>query len=480
MSEGLKAPLFSVQEMVNILDCRPVSARQAMVSSVVIDSRKVEQDALFVPLPGTKTDGHDFIESAVASGASCILVALQEWKKRESALMQLNAQTVFVVVENPLSAMQQLAAYYVKKLTTVTRLGITGSNGKTTTKEIVGSLLNQQAATYINEGNFNSDIGLPLSVFKIEPAHKYAVLEMGMNYKGEMDILAGIVQPHYGIITNIGKAHIGPLGSMDMIAAEKKKIFKFFTADAKGFVNEEERYFSFLADGVKGEVLPYGQKSTHGFEGYRILGLDGTAIYWEGLRILFPLIGYHNLQNALAGITIAQELGMDKEQIKNGLEQVRPLFGRSQIIKGEQMLIQDCYNANPDSMKVVLNFINTLPWQGRKLAVLGSMRELGTKTREAHREIGMLICSLKLDFVFLFGAEMESAYQWLTEHNKAGNYSWTTDMDELITGVMRTRAVGDLILLKGSRGVELERLVDKLHSKVAVYTANKVVFPIVS
>ena len=456
--------LFSRDEVVRILDCRSYYTAPGEIGSVVIDSRKVEKGALFVPLPGTRTDGHNHIEEALARGANTVLVSAVEWEKRQAELQRQITErgAAFLVVADPLAAMQKLASCYIKKIPGLCKIGVTGSNGKTTTKEIIGHILSRTAATYINEGNLNSDIGLPFSIFRIKPSHRFAVLEMGMNYKGEMDILAGIVKPDYAIITNIGRAHIGPLGSMDAIAAEKKKVFKHFNGTQHGYVHEDERYFQFLADSINGEILPYGQKSTRGFEGYRILGLDGTAIYWEGLQISFPLIGYHNLQNALGAITLARQLGIDKQAIKAGLEQVNPLFGRSQIIRGEQTIIQDCYNANPDSAKAVLNFLNTLPWKGRKLVVLGSMLELGGKSREAHRELGSHVGTLKFDGVFFFGEEMEAAYHWLQEYNPAGNYFWTADFDDLLAAVLDYKKAGDLILLKGSRGVLLERLAEKL------------------
>ena len=249
---------------------------------------------------------------------------------------------------------------HLGRLPSVTRVGVTGSNGKTTTKEIIGGILTRHASTAVNEGNLNSEIGLPMACFGVGPRHRYAVLEMGMNRVGEMDILADIVRPDLALITNIGTAHIGLLGSQDAIAAEKKRIFAHFDGRQTGFLPEGERYGAFLAEGVRGKMVVFGPGSTPGFERSESMGLGGTLIHWEGFRIRFPLFGPHNLANALGALSVARELGVPNAEIRDGLEAVAPLFGRSQVINGPVTVIADCYNANPDSMARSLEFLESL------------------------------------------------------------------------------------------------------------------------
>jgi UDP-N-acetylmuramoyl-tripeptide--D-alanyl-D-alanine ligase len=209
-------------------------------------------------------------------------------------------------------------------------------------------------------------------------------------------------------------------------------------------------------------MIVFGPGSTPGFEGSESMGLGGTLIHWEGFRIRFPLFGPHNLANALGALSVARELGVPNAEIRDGLEAVTPLFGRSQVIRGEVTVIADCYNANPDSMERALEFLETLPGKGRRIAVLGGMRELGDETRPAHEALGERLRGTGLDAVLLFGAEMEHAWKAAAGGTSAPRMSWTVDMDELGRRLQSFVRTGDTVLLKGSRGLELERLLPLL------------------
>jgi UDP-N-acetylmuramoyl-tripeptide--D-alanyl-D-alanine ligase len=433
------------------------AAGSATVTSVVVDSRHVRAGALFVALPGERTDGHLYAVPAAAAGASALLVTRGKAAAIAAGLAAASGTAAVVAVEDTLAALQALARAHMQRRPEVLRIGVTGSNGKTTTKEIIGAVLSRSAPTAVNEGNLNSDIGLPLACFAVA-GHRYAVFEMGMNHRGEMDILAGIVQPDAALITNIGTAHIGLLGSKDAIAAEKKAVFSRFDGRQAGFLNEEEPYRELLAAGVRGRILLYGPRSTHGFKGSESLGLDGTLIHWEGSRIRFPLFGRHNLLNALGAITVARELGAAEADIREGIESVKPLFGRSQIFRGPVTVVFDGYNANPDSMDRAISFIEELPWKGRKIAVLGGMRELGGEAADAHAALGRRLGRARLDAIHLFGEEMREARDAMTGLPAAPRTSWTTDFPVLRERVRETLRDGDLLLVKGSRGLELERL----------------------
>ena len=372
------------------------------------------------------------------------------------------AACAVITVSDTLAALQDLARLHLRRLPPMTRVGITGSNGKTTTKEIIGAILSLAAPTAVNEGNLNSDIGLPLACFAVRAEHRQAVFEMGMNHPGEMDVLADIVRPDLALITNVGTAHIGMLGSREGIAREKKKIFSRFDGRQTGFLNEAEGFFDLLSEGVRGRIVRFGPASTGGYEGSESLGLDGTLIHWEGSRVRFPLFGPHNLANALGAISVAREMGIAPDRIREGLESVTPLFGRSQILRGEVTVLVDCYNANPDSMDSALAFVEALPWKGRKVAVLGAMRELGRESGEAHLRLSRR--AARLDLVFLLGEELEEAAR---EQAGAGRVRWFADAEALGEAVAAAVREGDLVLVKGSRGVALERIVPRITSAPA-------------
>ncbi|MGA2479045.1 MAG: UDP-N-acetylmuramoyl-tripeptide--D-alanyl-D-alanine ligase [Spirochaetia bacterium] len=432
-------------------------------SRVAVDSRAVQPGSLFVALPGERTDGHEFLGQAAAAGAAVMIVSEAQAGRRSAEIAGIAAGGVGVIsVPDTLRALQEMARFHMRRLPSVTRIGVTGSNGKTTTKEIIGAILTRAAPTAMNAGNLNSEIGLPIACFSVEAAHRYAVLEMGMNHVGEMQVLADIVRPDIALLTNIGTAHIGLLGSREAIAGEKKKIFMYFDGRQTAVLPEDTPYRDFLMAGVNGKAVFYGPKSTPGYRGSESQGLGGTIIHWEGSRIRFPLFGPYNLANALGALTVARELGVPNAEIRDGLEAVAPLFGRSQIISGPVTVLVDCYNANPDSMESALSFVEALPWEGRKIAVLGSMRELGEETAAAHRELGERLRSSSCQALFLYGEEMRDAWDALQPAPRGIPCAWLTDREALGSQIESFVKPGDLVLLKGSRSLELERLLPRV------------------
>jgi UDP-N-acetylmuramoyl-tripeptide--D-alanyl-D-alanine ligase len=455
--------LFAVAEAAAVAGGRFALRADRGLERVVIDSREAGPGALFVPLPGTRMDGHEFLLDAVARGAAAVLVERRRWR-RLAPVLEPEARkrgAAVILTAQPLASLQALARFHLDRME-VRRVGVTGSNGKTTTKELIAGMLGRTAPTAASGGNLNSEIGLPLASFQVAAHHRFAVFEMGINRPGEMAKLAGIARPDRVLITNIGTAHIGPLGSQEGIAREKKKAFRGFRGRQKAFLFEGEPYYRYLARGVRGEVIPFGPKSTPGFEGSEDLGLDGTLIRWEGFRIRFPLFGYHNLLNALGALTLAVELGATRESVRATLEAATPLEGRSQILRGGPTVIQDCYNANPESMRRLLEFVKPLAWPGRKIAVLGSMLELGEATHEEHRLIGAEAARAGFDCLLLFGEEMAGAYEELRRTGYSGYAEWTADFAALRQQLRNLARPEDLVVLKGSRGMELERLVPEI------------------
>ncbi len=434
------------------------------VTDVQIDSRKCGVMSLFVPLRGENTDGHFYIEPALKAGSSLCFVNRNYFIEHKAFFDRLKKgyQASFLIVDDPLAALQSLALSHLRDLPGLTVVGITGSYGKTTTKEMLGAMLSECTSAAVSPGNLNSEIGLPLAALRIREHHRYAVFEMGINNPGEMDVLSSIARPRYAAITNVGMAHIGLLGSRQAIASEKRKIFKYIDQSGCGFLPEDDQFAEYLAQGCGGPVEYFGANCTPGFGGSEDLGLAGTGIVWKDQVVHVPLIGPYNLRNILCAVSMAVKLGVPDEAVVRGLEKTRPLFGRGEVLTGAVTVIQDCYNANTDSMVEAMDFVGSLPWTGRKILVLGSMKELGPETETEHRFIGRHAADSSVDAVFFYGDESAAAFDdAVAVRDEAGDtkhIEWTADFHELEVKVKGYVKPGDLLLLKASRGVELERL----------------------
>jgi len=358
------------------------------------------------------------------------------------------------------------------------KIGITGSAGKTTTKEIAAAIIRQEKQLVMNKGNLNSETGLPLSVFNVRSYHEVGIFEAGMNRRGEIAELAKVLNPDIALITNIGSAHIGILGSREAIAEEKKQIFSEFTGTNTALIPNDDDYRDFLAKDVRGKKLFYGASSLPGLGAVRDLGLEGTEISWEGEKVHFGLPGKFNVANALAAVALALELPVSSSSVRSGLESVKPLFGRGEILYGRSTLIRDCYNANPESVKAALDFCDSLEWKkGRKIYVMGSMLELGDISEETHAALGRRLADSRADMIFLYGEEtrpaadvLENLSRLRTEGSGAEAqrddaptpHFYTRDMGELSRALDAYIKNGDLVLLKGSRGCALESLTEIL------------------
>lgn len=429
-------------------------------SSVSIDSRNVETGALFVALQGNHSDGHCFVEAAFAKGAGAALV-------NRGALPDLadtarRFQRTLLAVDDSLRGLQEAARAYLALFPQLIRVGITGSSGKTTTKELAAAMISVEKPVVMNEGNLNSETGLPLSVFKVRAWHKVGIFEMGMNRRGEIAELAHVLQPQIALVTNIGTAHIGMLGGQEQIVREKKAIFAEFTGNETALVPAGDEYAAFLAEDVKGSVSFFGEQCFPELGRIRDCGLEGSEIEWDGQTARFSLPGAHNVKNVLAAAAIARRIPVSGASIRQGIESLAPLFGRSEILRGPITVIRDCYNANPESMAAAIRFCDRLEWQGRRVYVLGSMLELGDDSAGAHRRLGSILAASRADEVFLFGKETELTAEALSGANPKVSFVYTDDINTLADALARTARAGDLVLLKGSRGCALERLMPVL------------------
>jgi UDP-N-acetylmuramoyl-tripeptide--D-alanyl-D-alanine ligase len=426
-------------------------------SSVSTDSRSVEEGGLFTALSGAVHDGHSFISAAFQNGASSALVERAKVKTFNLDSLAKTWGKTLIIVDDALKGLQSAAMVYLGQFPRLLKIGITGSSGKTTTKEIAAAMIGAEKSTVMNPGNYNSETGLPLAVFGVRSWHEVGIFEMGMNRRGEIAELAEVLKPNIALITNINSAHIGNIGSLEGIAEEKKKIFSRMNEGDIALIPEDSSFRDFLAEGVKGTVSFYGEKSFAELDGVKSMGLDGSEITWDGQGIRFALPGRYNLANAFAAIAIAQKVPVGAAAIRQGLESACPLFGRGEILRGRATVIHDCYNANPESVAQALEFCESLEWPGRRIYIIGDMLELGESSPQAHETLGRLLAGSKADMVFLYGEEIKIAAGILKE-SKVPFVMHTRDMHELCRTLDSCVHGGDLVLLKGSRGCALERL----------------------
>ena len=451
------------------------NASSFLFTSVVTDSRNVTKNSLFVPLIGEFQDGHKYIPQAIEKGASVIFVARVSYESDKDGYEELcekHPDTALVLVENTLHALQQAAGRYVEKFPSLIRVSVTGSSGKTTTKEITASILRQKYNVVCNKGNLNSETGLPLSCFEIRREHELALLEMGMNRENEIGEIAETFKPQYGAVTNIGTAHIGLLGSRENIAREKRHSFDFIPENGAAFVPFDDDFADFCLENVKGEKVKFGKSvpvSESGVEFGESLGLFGTDFLVDGIKIHLSLSGEYNYQNALGVVALAKKLGIDAVSIKQGIENVCSVGGRMEILKTELknhkncVLIKDCYNANLDSMLKVLDFCQNLDEKtySKKIFVLADMKELGEESEKSHKAVGEKINSISPAFVVLIGHEMKVCYDAIKNKENVLWFEESSPMNFEMTGEKILEKVNgsEIVLLKGSHSMELDKLI---------------------
>jgi len=429
------------------------------ISSITIDSRKAGAGSLFVALPGAMQDGHEYVADAFAHGAACALVAASHAHRIKA---KLGESKLLIVVDDTLVALQKMAKAHVDAHPSVRKVGITGSCGKTTTKEMVASILSRMGKTAKTPGNFNSEIGLPISVFEIDEHTEYGVFEMGVDHVGEMDRMLDIWRPEVAVITNIGISHVGKMGSVQVIAKEKSKLFHPTIGSA--FLAESERWSRYIGRLRNVDTIPFGMASTEGVGEIHSMGLQGWTIMYHQKPIHLRAVGRHNLMNALAAISIAQTMGAGTGDIVEGLDRFISVPGRSRVVDGAITVIEDYYNSSVDSTETILDYMGTLPWNGRKMAVLGSMKELGESSDAAHRRIAHRLIANGIEDIYLYGKEMESAWNELRAHGFDKNLFFTDDYESLRNRMLEDARKGDLVLVKGSRAMAMERLVPIISS----------------
>ena len=456
--------LLGFGELSALLNARHISfstnSKNSGFSSVAIDSRVVKEGALFFALEGSACDGHGFVKSAFEKGAGAAMVAENKLESFDLENIAQKSGKDLIVVHNTLKGLQDSARVYLEKFPKLIKIGITGSSGKTTTKEITAAIISCEKSTVMNVGNLNSETGLPLSVFEVRDHHEVGVFELGMNRPCEIDELSFVLKPNISLITNIGSAHIEFFGSKSKIVNEKKSIYKYLSNNDTALVPENDEFKNELAKDVNAKIKYYGASSFDELKKVNPLGLDGTELTWAGKKINFALPGKHSLEDAFAAIAIAKEVGVSNKAIKQGLESVKPIFGRLEIIRGRTTVIRDCYNANPESTAKAVEFCDSVEWNTRKIYVIADMLELGDNSKAEHEKLGVSLAECKANKVFLFGKEIKAAASFL--QTKGKDFSYENEINALSFSLNAYVKSGDLVLLKGSRGCALERLSEML------------------
>lgn len=414
---------------------------------VVIDTRKIVPNSIFFALKGDNFNGNKFALTALEKGCKYAVIDEDEYAIDDR----------FILVDDVLSTLQDLAREHRRQLD-IPILAITGTNGKTTTKELVHEVLKRKFQTVATIGNLNNHIGVPLTLLSMSKDTEFGIVEMGANHPEEIQQLCEIAEPNYGIITNVGKAHLEGFGSFEGVIKTKKELYDFlFQNEGKVFVNADNDYLAEMLNDQ--ETISYGN-SEKAFskakflqaEPYLVLEIRSAV---GKLYIKTKLIGAYNFENALAAVTVGRYFEIDEIEIKNALEEYVPSNNRSQLKKTEKnILFLDAYNANPTSMKAAIeNFAGMS--RKNKVIILGDMLELGSDARKEHLDLLQLIQDRNLQNVFLVG-------DIFTEVNSNTQFKTFKSTSDLITELEKAELLNQYILIKGSRGIRLEQVIEKL------------------
>lgn len=455
--------MLSIDEIVKATGGKLISGSgNVEFSAISIDSRKIKERELFWAIKGDRFDGNDFISGALNNGAAGIVT------DSKSDLGENITDIPIIKVASPLEALQKLASFSRQKYP-IPLVGITGSNGKTTTKEILATILEGRHKVLKNEGNFNNLIGVPLTLLKLHSGHEVAVIEMGMNKSGEIRVLATMAQPNIGIITNVGEAHLEGLGSIEAIKEAKGELVKALCDEDEIILNADDPAVMGLQSYAKGKVSTFGTNNNADVMASEVeieWGKGTLFILHAGgksIPVLLPVYGIHQLYNALAASAAAFSLGFSLHEIREGLEGYQAYSGRMEIISLMGIsVINDSYNANPPSVRHAIETMKKLA-EKRTIAVLGDMMELGKEEEKIHFDLGCFVASIGVDTLITVGLRASHIANGAIEGGmKRDSVFSFDDRSEATKYLIDEVKEMDWVLIKGSRSMKMEEIASKL------------------
>ena len=454
---------LSIKELVEASNGTLVQGNELdTIKNIVIDSRKATDVDVFIAIIGENLDGHNFMQSALENGCKTFI------KNKSNGIKIISSDINLIEVEDTTKALGDIAKYYKEKFK-IPYIGVTGSVGKTTTKDMIYAAISTEFNTLKNEGNFNNHIGVPLTLFNLNSEHECAIIEMGMSNFNEIEYLANIVNPKIGVISNIGLSHIENLGSQDGILKAKLEITSNFDKSNTLIVNGDDKYLSKICK----DDLEYDLK-TFGFDKNNDIYCTEYSISEDSLNfkcaidgkeeeIFIPTVGKHNIYNAMASILVGLSLGMNLEDIKTGLRNFKASKMRLDIIKKDNItIINDAYNASPDSMKAALDILGR--YKNRRVAILGDMFEMGKHSEYGHRLVGEYTIN-NADILITIGKDSK----YISDESinlglNKGNVYHFDDKETAIDQLSDIINDGDVVLVKASRGMQLENIVQYLNN----------------
>lgn len=454
----MKLTLAKIAEFVSAVGEYP---HDELVTGYSIDSRTIRAGELFFAVKGERLDGHDYVAGALEKAAAAAVV-------RKDQRGRYTANEWLLAVDDPLIALQTLATA-VRRCWGKPLIGITGSAGKTTTKEAIAHVLGTRFRVLKSEGNFNNHFGLPLMLLKLEPEHDVAVIEMGMSHAREIRALAKIAQPEIGVVTNVAPVHLEFFASVADIARAKYELIEALPARGTAILNADDEYVSQFGRGFKGDVVRYGRNSSADVraENVQSRGADGSEFdvvigaIREHARL--PLVGEHNILNALAAVAVGVDRGLKPAEAVAALSTLTPADKRGQVLQlGNIRVINDCYNSNPKALRAMVDALAAMPAK-RRIAVVGEMLELGPAGGIMHREAGQYIAGKKIDLLLGVRGNAQSMVDAASHAGMRAEF--VAGPEEAGEWLAREARDGDVILLKASRGVRLEKALEVWNAK---------------
>lgn len=428
------------------------------IDMITTDSREAEDGAMFVGIKGERVDGNDFAESFLQNGGSCAVVEKQ---------LTVPAGKSAIYVDDTKKAIREIAEFYRSTLN-IDVVAVTGSVGKTSTKDMLNSVISKGFPAFATKGNFNNEIGVPLTIFQLDSSYSKAIIEMGMSNLGEISRLTKIAKPQVAVITNIGTSHIGNLGSQENILKAKLEVLECLDDNGIVVLNGDDKFLWSAKDSIDHKTIYYGiENKGADYVAYDVMCDDKGSTFkvcvdHKEYVFFIPVVGKHHIYNAMAAIICGLHFGMDMEKIADGVKGFAPSGMRQkEILVGDVKLIEDCYNASTDSMQSSLNVLKSLSKNHRSIAVLGDMLEQGVFAESNHRMVGKYVAEIKPDALLCIGKDAKYIADEAKKYGLTEVFEFDTN-EQASAFICKHIKDGDVVLFKASRGMKLEEVSSSL------------------